>query len=822
MRPLLGIALEASRQTQGRRSTAWLASTGCRRPAARAAARRRDRGRRRPDPRGRRRRSRRSAGSAPCSCCPTSSVTPWPYRRRCVIDDINHADDATRELLEVLATRRPSVPLLVVTTSVPEETLTASASRSASSTSRRVAMIEALLGNRAIAPGTVPLDRPACRRQPAVRRRAAAVHWRRIPTPTIPSSLEALVEARIDTLDAADRQLLRNASVLGSEVDITLLGRMSDDALIRRQDRWDRLDRFLERVGARRRALPLRHLPPRRLRRPLLPDPAHAAPSGDRRPRADRAHRAASSSWPCLTFHAHHSGDRERTWRYGTAAAAAAAGAAMFGESARLYTLALRAPSADVAADELSVVAERAGDVYEVVGQLEEAERALALATRRLAAGRSTRPGCGASVPRSPSGWAATARRSAASAGRRGRCARFRGRRRCASGRAGSRRRACSPLRQSRLEEAWNYATSALSKAQLVEDWKTAAHAATDGRQPRDQPALGGRRRCSVPTSSSCAARPVIPSGEAKYLSNRAIDLYFDGDWRSAVRMYRESAERSAEYGHAVSEATCLNNIAEILSDQGRYDEATRCCAGPAGRGARSATASASRYADSNLGRLATRTLRSMRPTSCCLVDDRFALGSTPTSTEVALRTIETQLRAVALAVGATCGWPPTTSSRSSRRCRSTPIGCDVARRDDLEAAPPHRPQHSQGPSGRRAVRAGAVAACSAAMLTGDGSGRRGRGDLRRLEVVTPPPLPAAGADGTTASADAFRPGARACRAAHGRGSPAGIVVRVDKSSNNVWGCAGTLRVDVRSKVTDGESRRLGHRNAASGVAVDG
>ena len=37
--------------------------------------------------------------------------------------------------------------------------------------------------------------------------------------------------------------------MLGSEVDIILLGRMSDDALIRRQDRWDRLDRFLERVG---------------------------------------------------------------------------------------------------------------------------------------------------------------------------------------------------------------------------------------------------------------------------------------------------------------------------------------------------------------------------------------------------------------------------------------------------------------------------------------------------------------------------------------------------------------------------------------------
>ena len=138
------------------------------------------------------------------------------------------------------------------------------------------------------------------------------------------------------------------------------------------------------------------------------------------------------------------------------------------------------------------------------------------------------------------------------------------------------------------------------------------------------------------------------PVGEAKYLSNRATDLYFDGEWRNAMRMYRESAERSAEYGHAVSEATCLNNIAEILSDQGRYDEAQTMLR-RASRTWRSIGYSIGiAYADSNLGRLATRTGRHAEAIELlAAAADRFAtLGSLSDLTEVALRTIEAHLRA--------------------------------------------------------------------------------------------------------------------------------------------------------------------------------
>jgi hypothetical protein len=92
-----------------------------------------------------------------------------------------------------------------------------------------------------------------------------------------------------------------------------------------------------------------------------------------------------------------------------------------------------------------------------------------------------------------------------------------------------------------------------------------------------------------------------------------------------------------------VSEATCLNNIAEILSDQGRYDDAAAMFR-EASRTWRSIGYGIGiAYADNNLGRLATRTGRHDEARRL-LADaaDRFrALGSTSDLTEVALRTID-------------------------------------------------------------------------------------------------------------------------------------------------------------------------------------
>ena len=283
--------------------------------------------------------------------------------------------------------------------------------------------------------------------------------------------------------------------------------------------------------------------------------------------------------------------------------------------------------------------------------------------------------------------------------------------------------------RQSRLQEAWEFATSALSTAQLVEDWKTAAHAALmvdnlvtnlrwDGMVVQRPDVVGLCRRAGDPV------------GEAKWLCNRAVDHYFDGEWAEAVRLYRESAERSAEYGHAVLEATCLNNIAEILSDQGRYDDA-RGMFREASRTWRSIGYGIGiAYADANLGRLATRTGRACRSREQLdAAAARFAeLGSTSDLAEVALRTIEDLL--VAGDAVPEDAWPsaadwldePNLQAYADRlRALSGEHAVRSRGRD--------RSEHRDRPGGRSPIRVGPLVARPAAVAARRRRGRRGGRD---------------------------------------------------------------------------------------------
>ena len=296
--------------------------------------------------------------------------------------------------------------------------------------------------------------------------------------------------------------------------------------------------------------------------------------------------------------------------------------------------------------------------------------------------------------------------------------------------------------RQSRLQEAWEFATSALSTAQLVADWKTAAHAASmvdnlvtnlrwDGMVVQRPDVVGLCRRAGDPV------------GEAKWLCNRAVDHYFDGDWPEAVRRYRESAERSAEYGHAILEATCLNNIAEILSDQGRYDDA-RGMFREASRTWRSIGYGIGiAYVDANLGRLATRTghhaeAREQLDAAAA----RFAeLGSTSDLADVALRTIEDLL--VAGDAVPEEAWPsgsdwldePNLHAYADRlRALSGGTQAEAERAIDQSIATARAAglpfELALSLRVRGALAADSAAADEAADI------------LRRLEVTTPPPLP--------------------------------------------------------------------------------
>ena len=99
--------------------------------------------------------------------------------------------------------------------------------------------------------------------------------------------------------------------------------------------------------------------------------------------------------------------------------------------------------------------------------------------------------------------------------------------------------------------------------------------------------------------------------GQANALNNLGIDAYYEGRWDDALDYYERSRRARERIGDVVGAATIANNIAEILSDQGRIERGRgRCCT----RCDETCDAAGSRLmsavATANLGRAAARAGR--------------------------------------------------------------------------------------------------------------------------------------------------------------------------------------------------------------------
>jgi tetratricopeptide (TPR) repeat protein len=66
------------------------------------------------------------------------------------------------------------------------------------------------------------------------------------------------------------------------------------------------------------------------------------------------------------------------------------------------------------------------------------------------------------------------------------------------------------------------------------------------------------------------------PEHEARVLNNLGGFAYWRGSWEEAIDLYRRAGECSARAGNAPDVAFTDANIGEILSDQGRLDEAAK------------------------------------------------------------------------------------------------------------------------------------------------------------------------------------------------------------------------------------------------------
>ncbi len=422
----------------------------------------------------------------------------------------------------------------------------------------------------------------------------------------LPDSVEALLAARVDTLAPGDREELRRAAVLGTEFGRGLLEAMLEQEPAAATATLERLGGFLEAGNGRVR-----------FRHALLREAAYEALSYRRRRvlhgRAGRiveklAGDALDEHVALLSLHYDVAGDASRSWRFSRAAGEQATRRGAPAEATVFFTRALRAGRGrdDVATNDLVDVAGALGDAAELAGLYPSAADAYRSA-RRLAAGDDARLAglCrkeGVLRERSSTysqalRWYTRGLRHVEALDRGADAERLRANLILARGAA--------ILRQGRLAASIAPLEEAADTARRLDDRPVLAHASylldwacTDLGRPDEQHRV---------TALAIYEELEDFVGLGNVLNNLGINAYYGGDWDGAIALYERCRVARERAGDVVRLAEPANNIGEVRSDQGRYDEADaalrdalalwRSAAFPAGAG----------HATSNLGRLAAR-----------------------------------------------------------------------------------------------------------------------------------------------------------------------------------------------------------------------
>jgi class 3 adenylate cyclase/tetratricopeptide (TPR) repeat protein len=387
-----------------------------------------------------------------------------------------------------------------------------------------------------------------------------------------PASIESLVTARIDTLSASDRLLLREAAVLGSVIDINLLAEATGTGELRNPERWTSLSGFLTRSGNS-----LFHF-----NQGLYREVAYEGLSFGRRRQihADVGNvieRRAGEDWATsselLSLHFHEARQWTRSWRYSVIAGDRAQSKYAPAEAADFYGRALAVPAAhrpEPAA--VSAVAESLADALELNGQFGRAGEALTLARRtRSDADGLVRLMLKEGVIRERLGkytqalrWYGRALSATAELeGSRAKAAEGE----LALAYAGVR------WRQGRIQDTITWAHRAEAIADELDDLKMLAHSSyllLIGYGVARRPEVARYR--TVPLRLYEQVGDLV--GQANVLNNLGVDAHDESRWAEALDYYERSRVAREEAGDVIGAATATNNIAEILSDQGHLDEA--------------------------------------------------------------------------------------------------------------------------------------------------------------------------------------------------------------------------------------------------------
>lgn len=391
----------------------------------------------------------------------------------------------------------------------------------------------------------------------------------------LPDSVEAVVSAEIDRLDAVDRRLLRQASVLGVSFTLDELRLVvTDDLTAAAAQAARRLSRFVMREGKGFR-----------FRNPCYREVAYGAlPFRLRRALHGRAADVIAAAAPdpearaeVLSLHLARADRPEGALRYASLAAERAMKKYALAEAIELLDRALAASSrtAEHVRAELYV---HYGDVLQVAGRYGEAidmlHRARRLSTadalaeahvcRRLSE-TLTRTGQHRSAVR----WINQGLkrlegddRAEAAAVRASLLAQL-GFLRQASGRPldALRHAEAAIVEAEPVCEQMPWAVRAMAKAYTVLDW---AHLSMG----HPDLAVHGDRAASILQQLGDRGN------QASLVNNLGTFAYWQGDWSGALGRYRQAREANLSIGNLPDAAACGCNLAEILIDQGALDEA--------------------------------------------------------------------------------------------------------------------------------------------------------------------------------------------------------------------------------------------------------
>lgn len=475
------------------------------------------------------------------------------------VEDTHWLDDASQLVLAklaqpmprpwlVLATRRPSGPPLTAgatvleLTPLPEEDARELALVAAGDTALSEADLEALTERAA--------GNPLFIRELAVSSNASE---------SLPETIESLLTNRIDTLQPADRLLVRHASVIGPSFDLDLLAEtLPDEATDPEQ--WERLADFVEWEGPARL----------RFRHDLVRAAAYDGLSFARRREIhgrvgqaiERRALDPADEAGVLSLHFLEAADWQKAWRYAVLAGDDARSKYANIDAATFYERALAAAEELKPADEeLARVCEALGDVRELAALYDEAEAAY---TRALEHG-----GAAARLMR-----------------KRGVVAERHGRydnalELYAAGEPdadpGERialqlGRAIVLYRQGNIDDCATTCEAAAQAAIALDDREALAdayyiRAAAEG--DRGGPAaefLG----LALPIFEELG----LVHRQATVLNNMAVRAFYDADWEKAADYYQRSEEVARRAGDVLTIGHTKINQGELFLHQGRLDEA--------------------------------------------------------------------------------------------------------------------------------------------------------------------------------------------------------------------------------------------------------